>query len=457
MDGTFTVTLGASSGNRTVTQLTLTRGIQSGVWDTVPNDAFWVLGAASTLNGALLNAANGTVNFPLTAGSSFKVFASDFQSQLFVAGSSFTLTVNFADGSTATASVVTGTSPGTLQFSATSYSVAENVAGGNAAITVTRAGGGTGAVGVSFATSNGTATAGLDYTTVSQTLSFANGDTTAKTVNIPIIDDTIFEGNETVNLTLSNPTGGATLGSPGSAVLTIVDNEAAPPASISLSYDGQVRDRVGQGETALSGDGAMDGTFTVTLGAGSGNRTVTQLNLTRSNQSGIWDTVPGNGFWVLGAASTLDGALLNAANGTVNFPLTAGSSFKIFASDFQSQLFVAGSSFTLTVNFADGSTATASATIVAPNPVPTLTSLAPNSATAGGAAFTLTVNGTNFISSSTVQWNGSNRSTTFVSATQVTAAIPASDIAAAGTAQVTVVNPAPGGGTSNGLTFTIGP
>jgi hypothetical protein len=91
------------------------------------------------------------------------------------------------------------------------------------------------------------------------------------------------------------------------------------------------------------------------------------------------------------------------------------------------------------------------------NPVPALTTLVPSSATAGGGAFTLTVNGSNFVSGSAVRWNGAARTTTFVNATQVTAAIPASDIAAAGTAQVTVFNPAPGGGTSNALTFTINP
>ncbi|MGE3947756.1 MAG: PKD domain-containing protein [Blastocatellales bacterium] len=94
-------------------------------------------------------------------------------------------------------------------------------------------------------------------------------------------------------------------------------------------------------------------------------------------------------------------------------------------------------------------------TIVAPNPAPTATSLSPNSAVAGGANFTLTVNGTNFIAGSKVRWNGADRTTTFVSATQLTADIPAADIVNAGTAQVTVFNPAPGGGTSSGLTFTI--
>ena len=85
---------------------------------------------------------------------------------------------------------------------------------------------------------------------------------------------------------------------------------------------------------------------------------------------------------------------------------------------------------------------------------PTLTSLSPSSASAGVPAFTLTVNGSNFVSGSVVQWNGAARTTTFVSATQLTAAIPASDIVTAGSAQVRVVNPA-GGGTSNALMFTI--
>ena len=81
-------------------------------------------------------------------------------------------------------------------------------------------------------------------------------------------------------------------------------------------------------------------------------------------------------------------------------------------------------------------------TISAPaNPVPALTSLAPTSTPAGGAAFTLTVNGSNFVGTSQVRWNGTGRTTTFVNAGQVTAAIPASDIVTPGSAQVTVVNP----------------
>ena len=89
------------------------------------------------------------------------------------------------------------------------------------------------------------------------------------------------------------------------------------------------------------------------------------------------------------------------------------------------------------------------------NPVPAISSLSPPGATPGGVAFTLTVNGSSFVSNSTVQWSGLARSTTFVSFTQLTASILASDIATAGTAIVAVVNTAPGGGTSSGATFTI--
>lgn len=90
------------------------------------------------------------------------------------------------------------------------------------------------------------------------------------------------------------------------------------------------------------------------------------------------------------------------------------------------------------------------------NPVPTIIVLNPSGATVGGAGFTLEVNGSNFLASSVVQWNGSDRPTTFDSSSGVLAAqISASDIAETGTAAVTVFNPAPGGGSSNTLTFTV--
>src|SRR5579864_5643588 len=89
-----------------------------------------------------------------------------------------------------------------------------------------------------------------------------------------------------------------------------------------------------------------------------------------------------------------------------------------------------------------------------PNPVPFINQpVVPAAVAPNGTAFTLTINGTNFSSGSVVNWNGNARSTTFISASQLTAAISASDIAAASTAVLTVTNPGPGGGTSNNCRF----
>ena len=78
-------------------------------------------------------------------------------------------------------------------------------------------------------------------------------------------------------------------------------------------------------------------------------------------------------------------------------------------------------------------------TIVAPDPV--IVSHSPTTVTAGGPEFTLLVNGTGFLTSSVVRWGGQDRPTTYVSATELQAQIPATDISVAGTAQVTVFTP----------------
>jgi uncharacterized protein (TIGR03437 family) len=89
--------------------------------------------------------------------------------------------------------------------------------------------------------------------------------------------------------------------------------------------------------------------------------------------------------------------------------------------------------------------------------LPQILSLAPASAPVNSGALTLTVNGANFVSGSVVRWNGTARATTFVSATQLTASIAASDLTTAGPVVITVANPAPDGGVSNEATFTVTP
>ncbi len=90
-----------------------------------------------------------------------------------------------------------------------------------------------------------------------------------------------------------------------------------------------------------------------------------------------------------------------------------------------------------------------------PNPVPTISSLSPSSATAGAAAQTLTIAGTNFMSGSTATYNGAAHTVTYVSATQITIPLTASDQAMGGTFAVVVTNPTPGGGASNSMNFTV--
>jgi hypothetical protein len=89
------------------------------------------------------------------------------------------------------------------------------------------------------------------------------------------------------------------------------------------------------------------------------------------------------------------------------------------------------------------------------NTAPTITTLSPTSATAGAAAQTLTINGTNFVSNSAVTYNGVLHTATFVSAVKLTIPLTVGDQATAGTFPVVVTNPAPGGGTSNSVSFTV--
>ena len=102
-----------------------------------------------------------------------------------------------------------------------------------------------------------------------------------------------------------------------------------------------------------------------------------------------------------------------------------------------------------------GGTMTVSAAQTTPNSIPTIAGLSPMTAAAGSANLAVTVTGVNFVSGATVLWNGKARTTTFVSATQLTTTVLAADLSAVGIVDVAVFNPAPGGGNSTSLTFSI--
>jgi hypothetical protein len=124
-------------------------------------------------------------------------------------------------------------SVGTVQLSANSYTVAQNA--GSVAVTLTRIGGSTGAVGITYATTSGTAVAGTDFTSSFGTVQWADGDTSQKSFSIPVSAATLFSGTRSLTVTLSQPTGGAALGSPSTATVAITGSAAQAAGTLQLS------------------------------------------------------------------------------------------------------------------------------------------------------------------------------------------------------------------------------
>jgi alpha-D-ribose 1-methylphosphonate 5-triphosphate synthase subunit PhnH len=182
--------------------------------------------------------------------------------------------------------------------------------------------------------------------------------------------------------------------------------------------------------------------FTVT--AAPSAPAITTLSPSSATQGGAAFTLTVNG------SNFVSGAIVrwNGANRTTTFVSATQLRASITAADIAST-----GTFPVTVINPNNQTSNAVNFTVTAATAPTVTSLSPSSAIQGGAAFSLTVNGTNFVSGAVVKWNGANRTTTFVSSTQLRASITAADIATAGTAAVTVTNP--NNQTSNSVNFTI--
>jgi Lipase/Putative Ig domain/Calx-beta domain/Peptidase M10 serralysin C terminal len=200
-----------------------------------------------TFSGTPPQTSFGTINIKVTAKDSVGAIAED----------TFTLNINQAK-------------PGVIAFNAANYSVNEDGTVINT-ITLNRSNGSDGAISVTVTPTNGSAIAPNDYKNNPITVNFANGET-SKTVTIPIINDTIYEPSETINLTLSNPTNGATLGTQKTSVLTILDNDAKPgviafnSANYSVNENGTVIKAITLTRTNGS-DGAVSVTVTPTNGS----------------------------------------------------------------------------------------------------------------------------------------------------------------------------------------------
>jgi ELWxxDGT repeat protein len=158
---------------------------------------------------------------------------------------------------------VNDTSPGTLSFTGATYSVNEN---GTpiAAVTIQRIDGAEGFVRVSVALSNGTATFPADYSTNLTYVDFVNGET-SKTVNIPVFNDNVTELSETINLTLVDPQGGATLGTQTTAVLTIVDDDLLLPGVLSFASNSYSVNENGIPSVTVLRTGGSNGAVTVSI------------------------------------------------------------------------------------------------------------------------------------------------------------------------------------------------
>ena len=235
----FTVTASAASEKPIVVQFATNGGTATSGIDFVRTTGLLTIPARST---------SGTISVPVNGDLAIE------PDEIFSLNLSNPVNASIADGQ-GTGTITNDDTGGTIQFSAANYNVNEDVV--SATFTVTRTGGTAGGITVQYATSGGTAISEQDFRAASGTLTFAANET-SKTFTVVIINDLIDEPDETGNLVLSNPTGGATLGTPSTAIFTIIDNDNAPNITINNVT-------VSEGNT-----GTTNATFTVRLSASSG-------------------------------------------------------------------------------------------------------------------------------------------------------------------------------------------
>lgn len=149
---------------------------------------------------------------------------------------------------------------GILQFSAPTYSVSESVT--TAFVKVTRTGGSDGQVTVHYSTDDGSAVAPDDYAITTGTLTFNTGET-SKTIGIPIVNDSLSESDETINLVLTNPIGGAALGDQSTSELIILANDRQAGILQFSAPSYSVSEGVGRATITVNRIGGDDGTVTV--------------------------------------------------------------------------------------------------------------------------------------------------------------------------------------------------
>ena len=221
-------------------------------------------GATSgTLSWAHGDAASKTITVPVTNDTAFE------------ADETFAVTLSNVTGGAALGTPTTTITivsedppqPGTLAMTAATTSVAENL--GTITLAVSRTGGADGAVSATYATATGTAGAG-DFTAASGTLNWADGDAAAKSIVVPITNDTAYEPDETFTVTLSGATGGATLGA-ATTTVTIVSEDAPQSGTLALTATtATVNEAAGTVTISVSRGGGTDGAVGVNYATAAG-------------------------------------------------------------------------------------------------------------------------------------------------------------------------------------------
>ena len=347
-----------------------------------------------------------------------------------------TLTVNKATSSVTTWPTASSITYGQTLASST-LSGGQSTPAGSFTFTspTTAPGAGTASQGVTF-----TPTDSTDYSTLTGTASVTVNKAMSSVTTWPTASSITY-GQTLASSTLS---GGASTPAGSFAFTTPTTAPGAGTASQSVTFT----------PTDATDYSTLTGTVSVTVNkASSSTALVSSLNPSAVGQSvNLTATVTGqyggmatgtvtfsNGSTSLGSASLSGGSAVLA---TTALPLGTDSITAVYGGD---------TSFT-------GSTSNSVSQVVnqVPNPAPVISGISPGFVSAGGAPFTLTVIGSGFVSGSTVYWGTSVLTTTYGSATQLTAQVTAAEIANGGiTVAITVQTPSPGGGTSNSFQFEV--
>lgn len=217
--------------------------------------------------------------------------------------------------SSSVASTITTNPAGIFRFTTSTFTVNENA--GTVNVTVVRTGGNQGSVTVEYAITGNTATTGSDLEASTATLSFAAKET-SKTFSVRILDDTTSEGTETATVTLRNPTNSAIIASPGTATISITDNESSSSVSSGAATSSVSSNPNGTLSLAAATYGVLEnvGTLTVNVNRTGGSTGAVDVTYGTTNGTGT------------------AGTDYSASNGTLSFaPGEISKSFTVTVND----------------------------------------------------------------------------------------------------------------------------